>query len=189
MDWKDVSSIPKTTFCCGFCGNQVGSDRGYVGVTMGSNMRHYVVICPGCDLPSFFRESKQISPRPKPGRNIRDISDKAVKCLYEEARNCLQAGAYTAAVLVCRKILMNLGHSYGVKEGKSFVAYVNYLESNHYTPPNGKAWVDKIRQKGNEATHEIPQITYEDAIAILALVEMLLTFNFEGPAIAKELEK
>jgi hypothetical protein len=59
---------------------------------------------------------------------------------------------------------------------------VEYLATNHYTPPGSEDWVDHIRQKGNEATHEIKEPSPEDAKDLIAFLEMLLIFIFEFPA-------
>ena len=48
-------------------------------------------------------------------------------------------------------------------------------------PPNGKVWVDYIRQRGNEANHEIALMTQQDAEALITFVEMLLRFIYEFP--------
>jgi hypothetical protein len=59
---------------------------------------------------------------------------------------------------------------------------VNYLSDNGFVPPDGKDWVDHIRTKGNEATHEIKIMSKEDAEELLSFAEMLLKFIFEFPA-------
>ena len=43
-------------------------------------------------------------------------------------------------------------------------------------------WLDHIRAKGNEATHEIPSVTRPEAEELLNFVGMLLKFVFEMPA-------
>jgi hypothetical protein len=50
-----------------------------------------------------------------------------------------------------------------------------------YVPPNGKQWVDHIRKKGNEATHEIALMSEADAKELLVFLEMLLRFIYELP--------
>jgi hypothetical protein len=47
--------------------------------------------------------------------------------------------------------------------------------------PNGKHWVDRIRKKGNEATHEIFLMGEIDAKELLSFLEMLLRFIYEFP--------
>ena len=76
---------------------------------------------------------------------------------------------------------MNISVSKGANLGESFAHYVKYLNDKNYTPPNSTDWVDHIRRKGNEATHDIPDIGKEDAIELLTFSEMLLRFVFEMP--------
>jgi hypothetical protein len=102
--------------------------------------------------------------------------------LYGEARRAMTPGAFTAAALVLRKLLMNIAVAEGADTDRNFVGYVDYLEEHHYSPPKGRAWVDHIRRKGNEATHEIPDITREDAEELLAFAETLLKYLYEFPS-------
>lgn len=76
---------------------------------------------------------------------------------------------------------MNLGVAQGAKAGESFIAYVEYLANKGFVPPNGKAWVDHIRKKGNEANHEIVLMGKDDAEELIAFIEMLLKFIYEFP--------
>ena len=85
-------------------------------------------------------------------------------------------------MLVCRKILMNLAVEHGANPGESFKSYIQYLSDTGYIPPNGKPWVERIKDKGNEATHEIPSVSMEDASQVLNFVEMLLRSSYEFPA-------
>lgn len=76
---------------------------------------------------------------------------------------------------------MNIAVQEEAKEGLKFIEYVNHLSDKGYVPPNGKHWVDHIRKKGNEATHEIALMNQEDARDLLGFVEMLLRFIYEFP--------
>jgi hypothetical protein len=105
----------------------------------------------------------------------------ALSTLYEEARRCTAQNCFTAAVLVCRKMLMNIAVEQGAAEGLKFIEYVVYLSDKGYVPPNGKYWVDHIRKKGNEATHEIALMEEADAQELLSFLEMLLRFIYEFP--------
>ena len=49
-------------------------------------------------------------------------------------------------------------------------------------PPDGKGWVDYIRQKSNEANHEIVLMTEEEATDLINFSEMLLRFVYEFPS-------
>jgi hypothetical protein len=79
-------------------------------------------------------------------------------------------------------MLMNIAVHQGAKEGLKFIEYVNYLSDNGFIPPNGKHWVDHIRKKGNEATHEIALMKETDAKELLVFTEMLLKFIYEFPS-------
>jgi hypothetical protein len=105
-----------------------------------------------------------------------------VDTLYREARNCVAVASYTAGVLACRKLLMHLAVTQGAKQGESFVNYVDHLAAQGYVPPNGRAWVDHIRKKGNEANHEIRITGKQDAEELIVFAEMLLKFMFEFPS-------
>lgn len=118
-----------------------------------------------------------------------NILSKDVEELYLQARNCMSVNAYTAAVLCCRKLLMNIAVSKGAKEGENFFKYIEYLSSSGYIPPDGKAWVDQIRLKGNEATHQIAIMEKDDAETLLDFSGMLLKFIYEFPQMIKVKKK
>ena len=114
--------------------------------------------------------------------DVSGISDKEVERMYSEARACSSVAAYTACVMACRKILMNVAVHQKAPENQTFADYVNYLESKGHIPPNGREWVDQIRKRGNTATHEIRLMSKEDASLILDFTTMLLRFVYELPS-------
>lgn len=77
---------------------------------------------------------------------------------------------------------MNIAVANGAHEGLKFIQYVDYLAEKGFVPPNGKEWVDHIRCKGNEATHEIKIMNRSDAEELIGFLEMLLKFIYEFPA-------
>ena len=87
----------------------------------------------------------------------------------------------TAAVLACRKLLMNIAVNKGAPTNKKFIEYVEYLSDKNYVPPDGKHWVDHIREKGNEATHEIAIMSADDAKELIEFAQMSLRFVYEFP--------
>jgi hypothetical protein len=76
---------------------------------------------------------------------------------------------------------MHIAVEQKAKPNESFKYYVDYLESQGYVPPNGRKWVDKIRERGNGANHEIRLMTEADAALLLKFTEMLLRFVYELP--------
>jgi hypothetical protein len=93
-----------------------------------------------------------------------------VDAAYGEARDALAAGAPTASVLISRKVLMHIAVDKGAEAGRTFAEYVDYLADNHFVPPGGRGWVDHIRSKGNEATHEIPRASDADATQLIEFI-------------------
>jgi len=174
MSWTNLSGIPQRSFTCGFCGNLVSSG---LGSHYGSGSSIY--ICTHCKEPTYFRLNEQF-PDISTGKDVahlpQDLED-----LYGEIRRSVGSSCYTASVLAARKLLMNLGVAQGAKAGESFIAYVEYLANKGFVPPNGKAWVDHIRKKGNEANHEIVLMGKDDAEELIAFIEMLLKFIYEFP--------
>lgn len=175
MSWKNAGNVGSKDFICGWCSNKVATPVGFYNDT---NERIY--ICPHCDKPSIFTYQGQTPGSPYGGHVDHLPAD--VSALFNEARNCTTASCYTAAVLICRKLLMSIAVSQGAKAGDSFISYVEYLANNGYVPPNGRGWVDHIRKKGNEATHEIVLMTREDAHDLISFAEMLLKFIYEFPS-------
>ncbi len=76
---------------------------------------------------------------------------------------------------------MNIAVNLKAPPGLKFIEYVEYLAKEGYVPPNGQGWVDHIRKKGNEATHEIMLMNAGDAQELIAFAEMLLKFIYEFP--------
>jgi hypothetical protein len=180
--WQNVEpNVISKSFVCGFCSNLVGTTTAYRGQKSGTgDMIRFIYICPYCYKPTYFDEEGFRVPDASPGSSV-DHLPVDVGALYEEARKCVAGSCYTAAVLLCRKLLMNIAVSNGAAENLKFIQYVEYLAANNYVPPNGKGWVDHIRNKGNEATHEIQQMSAGDANDLVSFVEMLLKFIFEFP--------
>lgn len=177
MAWQQISQLTPKKFSCGYCNYSVANDRGYFN-NQGSSR---IYICPSCDKPTYFDDWDRQTPGVAFGNPVIHLPQ-SVEELYREARDCCSISAYTSAVLACRKILMNIAVEQGAAEGLSFISYVDHLATNGYIPPNGRGWVDHVRKRGNEATHEIALMSKSDAEDLVAFVEMLLKFIFEFPA-------
>ena len=179
--WLGTDDIANIRYVCGFCGTLTGPQKGYRTI-MVSKRQGFVLICTYCNRPTFvdFLHGKIAStiPSARMGRSINGLPPD-VEAVYEEARLCTSAGAYTAAVMLCRKLLMHTAIGKEAEAGKSFLYYVKYLNEKNLIPPGGEEWVDYIRKKGNEANHEIVETTAEDAEKLIALAQMLLIIVYE----------
>lgn len=138
-----------------------------------------MLICPNCNYPTYKDKFAQVPTNVKV-KQVNNLPE-AISQLYREALACMGVEAYTSAVLAFRKMLMNIAVHEGATENLKFYQYIDFLEGNGYMPPKSRAWVDKIRKKGNEATHEINFMSVDDANEILMLTELLLTFIYEVP--------
>jgi hypothetical protein len=182
LQWLHASQIQSADWDCGYCGNRVSSNSGWTASAADRDKMPvgFVRICPGCTAPTFFDRGGNVYPAAQPGKSVERLPDE-IRMLYEEARRSASATAYTSAVLVCRKILMHIAVEEGAKPGGSFLSYIEDLSDKGFIPPHGKAWVDYVRTRGNEANHEIVIMAKDDALALISFVEMLLRFIYEFP--------
>jgi Domain of unknown function (DUF4145) len=182
--YPNIEAVGKFSYNCGYCGNTAGPSKVLHCKYKSQNTilnSGSIYFCPTCNKPTFkVRDSDQQYPGEPVGDELGYLPSD-IESLYSEAKNCISVNAFTSSVLSCRKILMNASVSKGAESGKSFAHYVTFLEENHYIPPNSREWVDHIRKKGNEATHEIPSIEKEDAIELIEFTTMLLRFIYELP--------
>ena len=176
--WSQRTTLNPRSYQCGFCGKNVASNQGYQ-TDAGAGYSAFIYICHFCNRPSFVFDNEQ-TPGALFGEDVAYLPGE-VDALYREARQCMAVSSYTAAVLVCRKILMNVAVDLRAEQNKSFIQYVQYLADNNYVPPNARGWVDHIRKKGNEANHEILLMSKTDAEELIGLTEMLLKIIYEFP--------
>lgn len=190
LTWDGVQTIPGIDYTCAYCGREVGSVSGWQGTgrfltqrgeveSIDGSTPYWVAACPRCGRPTFFAGDQQI-----PGSGFGEDVDHLpadVDRLYDEARRCMTVGAYNAAVMVGRKLLMNVASTRGAPAGQSFKAYVSFLEEQQAITGDMKPWIDEIRELGNDAVHELPDMARDEAEALLTFVAMLLKIVYEYP--------
>jgi hypothetical protein len=99
---------------------------------------------------------------------------------WDEARAGLGAGAPTAAEHMCRKILIHIASTReNAPKKMSFQEAVDFLVTSGTITPPMKKWVDKIRDHGNEAAHELQAVPMERARVTLEFTEQLLRIVYE----------
>ena len=173
--WSNLSNIYPNRFVCGYCGSFVTSEKGYAI----SNQRGAgVYICPGCAGPNCFAEDRQQFPAPALGNNVKNIPSE-LNDVYEEARTCTSHGAYTAAVMLLRKMLMCIAVEHGASEGATFTYYVDWMVDNDVVQKKAKPWVEQIKKVGNSANHKVEPKSKDDAEQLLRFTEMILKTNYE----------
>ena len=184
MVWKNKYTIPSMKYTCGYCHSLVAVVTGYEN-NVSSDMK--IRICSHCENPTFFSNKHGQIPGAPFGITIQNLPSN-VEIIYDEARRCMAVSAYTSVVMLCRKLLMHIAVEKGADEDESFMYYVDWLESSGFIPPNGKAWVDYIRTKGNAANHEIEIIELQDAEKLITFIGMLMKFVYEFPSMIPDQE-
>lgn len=180
-NWSSTSTDMEQskTFVCAYCGKEVCSERGYY-----ESYPHHskIYICHNCDKPTFFDATNKNAqyPGPKYGKAFTLPIPPEVNKLYEEARSAYSVNAFSAVGMCCRKLLMNICVNLGAKENQKFIDYVNYLDRENYIPKGSKKWVDIIRRKGNDATHEINFLTEQDAKQMIDFSAIIINLIYEN---------
>lgn len=179
-NWVETKKIESKKIVCWNCGQKIASNVGYYSKMRNSNYTSNmaIYICHHCNAPSVFDSFGHSVCNVIPGRYIQKLPDE-LESIYSEARSCLSVKAYTACVMLLRKILMNLAVINGAKEGAKFIEYVDYLCENGYVHRKQKKQADIVRKMGNEANHQIENKTKEEAEQIFRFVEFVLLNNYE----------
>jgi len=175
-EWAGTQKIHSKSLVCWNCGEDIASEIGYY--SQGS-IKQSIYICHKCNAPNLFDATYgENAISAIPGKKIKRLPPEIEK-VYTEARCCISVGAYTGAVMLFRKILMNLAVAEGAETGQSFLSYVNFLCENGSVHKKQTKQADNVRKMGNEANHEIENRTKEEANEILKFVEFLLLNNYE----------
>lgn len=196
LQWTGTQSAPPRRYQCAYCSHVVSSSLGIKGQasTLISSSQSKILVgyvadlrfCPDCSRPTYFEgellgNAPQLQlPAPLLGVEVKHLPPEVAQ-LYDEARQCSAASAFTAAVLLARKLLMHIAVQQGAADNLNFVGFIDYLVSKGYMPPNGRAWVDRIRQRGNVANHEIVIMGRAEAEEVLTFLGMLMKFIYEMP--------
>lgn len=173
--WFNTSKITSKAYQCGFCGNEIASDTGYFA----EDGFGTIYICHKCSKPTFFDYCGNKIPGTFYGKEFKVNIPEDIKELYNEARKCYSVGAFSAVSMCCRKLLMHIAVECGADENLKFIEYVNYLDKENYIPKNSKKWVNIIRNKGNETTHEIKISDEKEAQQLIKFIEIIITLIYE----------
>jgi hypothetical protein len=139
--------------------------------------------CPNCGQGSVLTPRFGLLPGSRSAANLGGLPA-AVSRAYDEARSTASVNAWTATEMMCRKILMHIAVDKGAKGGDTFAAYLTFLQGAGYVSPVMNHWVDLIRKHGNEAVHELPEVTEERGRSTLIFTEQLLRMTYEMDALA-----
>lgn len=179
-------------YACGACGKAT-TGRLLCDVTRETDGAHVMWCICACEQkePSIFVEkdgallvqlpvTKDFHSDPTWPKGLTD--------LYDEAAKCYAAGAFTAASMVCRKLLMSCAcHEQAKtsqpKEGESFAYYVDYIANSVLNFPIAKTPIDAIRQIGNDANHHVKFVTKREAERTMKIVHHMLDTIYVFPQV------
>lgn len=178
--WQLNTHASTVTYHCGYCGLQVASAGG-IGAASRANPQRFLRWCPNCFGPTLFYGEEPVLPGTSPGPDVPNLPAE-LGTLYREARDAASSGAFTGAVMICRTILASLAVKQGAPPNRTFQQYVDYLADMGFVPPNGRGWVDYIRQRGNDAIHDIVIMSRDDAVAVVEFTGALLGFVYDFPS-------
>jgi hypothetical protein len=134
-------------------------------------------------MPTFFVKDKRI-PQQLAGNAVKHLP-KEIEDVYNEARECFTVNAFTGSVMLCRKLLMNIAVHKGAVPNQTFATYVDYLCDKGFVSGDNKIWADLVRNKGNDANHEITKMNSMDAEELIEFLELVLKSVYEFPEKAK----
>lgn len=174
--WKNTESLISASFICWNCNNQVASYTGYKTHT--DKLKKKIYLCQHCEAPNVFDVTGASILSPLPGKEIKKLPAN-INNIYEEVRKCMQSNSFTGAVMLMRKIIMNIAVHEGAKEGLSFADYIDFLYTQGIVPKKSKSKADSVRAVGNSANHEIENRTQEEAQNCFEFIELLLKVNYE----------
>jgi hypothetical protein len=143
--------------------------------------------CPICLLGTVVNES-EMSPGPKPLRVPRGLPE-IDAVIWAEVRSCLAVGSNAAAVMLCRKLLFHVAVAHAMPpktdndRAPSFYAAVEHLQEQQFITAKMRPWVDRIKDIGNDANHELSPITTEQAADVATFTLQLLVLAYEMDAI------
>ena len=145
--------------------------------------------CTNCMRPVAILDGT-MSPSPLPLSEPMGLPD-TERAAWREIRACLSVGADTAAVMLCRKLLLHVAVSAGMSpksdkdRAPTFLETVNYLENDGLITQRMRPWVERIKDVGNEANHELSPIAHADALDVARFTEQLLRLAYEMDSLIK----
>ncbi|MBT2495073.1 DUF4145 domain-containing protein [Microbacterium sp. ISL-59] len=155
----------------------------FIVIAVTKNRDRIWLRCISCKLAIAVNEGIA-SPAQKPLRVPAGLPGEEAK-VWDEIRECLGVGAYTAAVMLCRKLLMHVAVAHGLpaKDGKdrapNFTQCVDHLVVEGIVTKRMEPWIDRIREVGNEANHEISPVGKDAALDVATFTQKLLELAYE----------
>lgn len=144
-------------------------------------------LCTNCRRPSVL-DHGVVKPETRPLRTPRGLPPTDM-VIWDEVRSCLGVYAYSATVMLCRKLLLHIAVDKGLpaknsrNRAPSYLDAVKHLESAGVITADMREWVEEIKDIGNDANHELTPITDIQATDVATFTEQLLVLAYEMRAL------
>lgn len=156
--------------------------------------RFSLLKCPRCCAPLLAVQEEDFAGDWEAPRRLFPVEDESlgydvpqsIRAAFDEARRCIQAGAYTASAIMCRKVAEGVCVAHGMKKG-NLAASLRSLAEGGVLETRMLGWADHLRLYGNDAAHDVEiQIEQAEAEDLLdftrALVEYVFTYRLRFEA-------
>lgn len=145
------------------------------------------LLCIACGLGAVADGDGNVSPGVK-SFPTPDGTPEAEEKLWEEVRNCLSVSAFNAVAMLCRKLLLHLVYTHERSQNQlatprsiKFVEAVQYLLNNGVITAAMQPLATEIKNIGNRANHELPDVSEEQAQKIVLFTHYLFVSVYEMP--------
>ena len=125
-----------------------------------------------------FEEDRPHRVYPAQGRRLSDLIPRKLRNTHEEARNCFQAKAYRAAVVMCGITLEGACRLGGAKKA-TLQGMLEDMKNKGKIDNRLWEWAESLRHVRNSASHfNDEKVTRQDADDSLAFSEALLDYLY-----------
>jgi Domain of unknown function (DUF4145) len=155
--------------------------------------------CNACGMPLIVRDNGTlVFPVPQPGP-VSDHVPEPMRSDVREAKQCIAAGAWNAAVVMARRALQCAVVEQGAPTGREWPLWtqIKWMDDNRKITVQQREWADAARWVGNHGAHDtepyvpegkpvITDVSEDDARATLELVEHLFDAIYVAGHLARE---
>ncbi|MEB3024060.1 DUF4145 domain-containing protein [[Mycobacterium] crassicus] len=181
LEHKDPRSWERLD--CPFCGGTQMLVIGFNDVVPGSESYVEWLRCANC-LRGVVRNGDAVSPATLPLDTPRALEGDTLTA-WNEVRACLSVGASTAAVMMCRKLLFHVAVEHGLPDkdskgrGPTFAEALDHIEESDVFTARMRPWVERIKDVGNEANHDLAAISLAQARDVATFTRQLINLAYE----------
>ncbi|WP_298746916.1 DUF4145 domain-containing protein [uncultured Serinicoccus sp.] len=140
------------------------------------------LFCSGCEQ-GYLKRGRTSFPPTEPLSTPDGLPDD-VHQVWQQARASLAIGAYTGAVMLCRKILFHVAVDEGLPAKKDngrapgFAECVEHLQKQGVITARMRDWVDLVKDVGNQANHELTPTSAEESTRLATFTLQLLDMHY-----------